>query len=79
MFAFFVPLRFAHLYSSSNCTVSYQEFLGAFRSQTFAKALQLDEGNESFSQLGGEDLLDLDAKIPGGKFDSEVIKQSKVV
>ena len=59
--------------------VSYQEFLEAFRSQTFARALQLEEGEESVSQLGGDDLLGLDAKIPGGKYDSEVVNQSKVV
>lgn len=50
--------------------ISYKEFLSAFRTQTFAKAMQFEDGDESISQIGGDDLVGLDAHIPGGKFDS---------
>ena len=77
---FLVPLlcgSVAQISWSLNFAVSYQEFLQGFRSQTVARAFQLEDGDDSASQFDSDDLLGLDAKIPGGKFDSEVINQQK--
>ena len=55
--------------SRSDFAVSYQEFLEGFRSNTVAKAMQLQDMDDSVSDAG--DLLGLDAKIPGGIYDSK--------
>ncbi|CAB9509994.1 MAP kinase-activated protein kinase 2 (Fragment) [Seminavis robusta] len=60
----------------SDGKISYQEFLKAFRSNTFAAALKIDD-DESMSPAEAGNLLGLDAKIPGGKYDSEVIAKQK--
>lgn len=60
--------------------VSYQEFLEAFRTNTSNKAAELEHasGMHGHQESFGSDasgLLGLDAKIPGGKYDSEVMNQ----
>lgn len=69
--------------SAIPATVTYQEFLEGFRKNTFAKAIDLEDavykslhGHESFGSEDGE-LLGLDAKIPGGKYDSETMAQKQ--
>lgn len=48
--------------TNSDGKISYQEFLDSFRSNAFAKALELEDPEDSVSE--GGDLLGLDAKIP---------------
>jgi len=51
--------------------ISYQEFLESFRDQTQALANSVEFVMEDSEDLS-ESLLGLDAKIPGGRFDSEL-------
>ena len=51
--------------------ISYQEFLESFRDQTQALADSVDFVMEDSEDLS-ESLVGLDAKIPGGRFDSEL-------
>lgn len=48
--------------------ITYKEFLTAFRSKTHSVANQLAH-MESAESEDDKDLVGLDAKIPGGKFD----------
>lgn len=54
----------------SDGKISYQEFLTAFRSSTFAKTMQIVDIEDSTHGNDSDALLGLDAKIPGGAFDS---------
>lgn len=62
-------------------TVSFEEFLAMFRTQT--NKLSLDNAKSFDSKLGDDaSLLGLDAKIPGGKYDSTIgvgVEQGEVV
>lgn len=51
--------------------ISYKEFLEAFRTKTSAAANRALYENEDSLMIEVEDLLGLDAKIPGGKYDIE--------
>jgi Ca2+-binding EF-hand superfamily protein len=54
-------------------TISYAEFLDCFREQTFVMANRAAEMPVSVSDVSeGNDLVGLDAKIPGGRFDSNL-------
>lgn len=50
--------------------VSYQEFLQAFRTKTIANTVEFNRQDSSILDGSSENLLGLDAKIPGGKYDS---------
>jgi hypothetical protein len=54
--------------------ISYAEFLATFREQTHA-VVQTVEGAEpiAVSTLNNESLVGLDAKIPGGIYDSSLV------
>lgn len=51
--------------------ISYKEFLSAFREQTFVAAKRLSSVEQSEHDTNS-DLVGLDARIPGGRFDSNV-------
>jgi hypothetical protein len=51
--------------------ISYKEFLTAFRRQTVSAATQVTK-LEQLSSNGSEILIGLDAKIPGGRYDSNL-------
>lgn len=54
--------------------ISYAEFLESFREKTNAMIQKLDAEApaDGSSDTGGESLVGLDAKIPGGRFDVEL-------
>lgn len=59
---------------SSSVSVSFDEFVAMFRTQT--KELSLDNATSIDSKRSEEgSLLGLDAKIPGGKYDSTLIQE----
>jgi hypothetical protein len=58
--------------------VTYQEFLTMFRKKTVAlKKTVVHEESDITDAGSDEDLLGLDAKIPGGRFDSSVDSELK--
>ena len=60
----FIYQIFIHLFLS-------QEFLSAFREQTFVAAKRLSSVKQSEHDTDS-DLVGLDARIPGGRFDSNL-------
>lgn len=54
--------------------ISYQEFLQSFRAQTFKVLEHMDDSTVNDSE---NNLIGLDAKIPGGRFDSELDESLK--
>lgn len=49
--------------------ISYKEFLKAFREQSVLSAGKDYDMNDSLIDMSSDDLLGLDAVIPGGRFD----------
>lgn len=58
--------------SDTSDAVSYQEFLAMFRKQTSTLVNDLQTLDSTVSSIDESALVSIDAKIPGGKFDSEV-------
>ena len=60
------------MYSHKTIAVSWDEFLILFRQQSASILGQLQPRESTLSEAaeGDGELLGLDAKIPGGKFDS---------
>ena len=59
-------------------TVSYKEFLGLFRKKHRNKLFQIAHLDSSVSEKEGDaQLVGLEAKIPGGKYDSTVDEKYK--
>ena len=72
--------------SSSSCLrsfvsihlVSYKEFLGLFRKKHLNRVFQIAHLESTMSeQEGDSNLVGLEAKIPGGKYDSTVDEKFK--
>lgn len=58
--------------------ISYKEFLEAFRQETAAIAENIAFTEESTHELGDADLVGLEAKIPGGRYDSGLSSSLKI-
>ena len=70
LFPCVVPLRLT--------LVSYKEFLALFRKNRISKVIQVAHLESSVSEKEGDaSLVGLDAKIPGGKYDSTVDEKYK--
>jgi len=57
--------------------ISYKEFVTAFRSKTNQVADQLAHMDSTVS-VAGQNLVGLDAKIPGGRYDPDLNPELKV-
>jgi hypothetical protein len=58
--------------------ISYKEFLEAFRQETEAIADNIAFTEESTHDVGYADLVGLEAKIPGGRYDSDLSPSLKI-
>jgi uncharacterized protein YbcV (DUF1398 family) len=52
--------------------ISYKEFLEAFRKETEAMADTIAFSQKPSSEFGDDELVGLEAKIPGGRYDSDL-------
>ena len=58
--------------------ISYQEFLESFRAQTFKAQMAAEvDGSIKTTENGQQDLMGLDAKIPGGRYDEGLPESQK--
>lgn len=57
--------------------ISYEEFLAAFRAQTATVAHKVAHMETVSSHTADGELLGLDAKVPGGRYDSDLSPSRK--
>jgi hypothetical protein len=65
--------------SDNDGQLSYKEFLVMFRQRTSKLVQQVAHLDASTDLEGAENLIGLDAKIPGGRFDSTVDEKLKTL